>query len=147
MVLSLLLCRWLCSAHHLSPTRALHSPKTRPKYERLQRASPALARPPHLEQASLHMPHTTCFPPRLLDKHQIPSMCSARRLHAHVHALSTNKSQLVAPHMLNSFGNPIGSPNEVSRRSTTTSAMATTPNSLPCTKTKLSQQYLLQFAK
>ena len=25
-----------------------------------------LARPPHLEQASLHMPHTTCFPPRLL---------------------------------------------------------------------------------
>ena len=81
------------------------------------------------------------------DKHQIPSMCSARRLHAHVHALSTNKSQLVAPHMLNSFGNPIGSPNEVSRRSTTTSAMATTPNSLPCTKTKLSQQYLLQFAK
>ena len=34
--------------------------------ERLQRASPALARPPHLEQASLHMPHTTCFPPRLL---------------------------------------------------------------------------------
>ena len=28
------------------------------------------------------------------DKHQIPSMCSARRLHAHVHALSTNKSQL-----------------------------------------------------
>ena len=51
---------------HLSPTRALHSPKTRPKHERLQRASPALARPPHLEQASLHMPHTTCFPPRLL---------------------------------------------------------------------------------
>ena len=46
------------------------------------------------------------------DKHQIPSMCSARRLHAHVHALSTNKSQLVAPHMLNSFGNLIGSPNE-----------------------------------
>ena len=44
------------------------------------------------------------------DKHQIPSMCSARRLHAHVDALSTNKSQLVAPHMLNSFGNPIGSP-------------------------------------
>ena len=46
------------------------------------------------------------------DKHQIPSMCSVRRLHAHVHALSTNKSQLVAPHMLNSFGNLIGSPNE-----------------------------------
>ena len=46
------------------------------------------------------------------DKHQIPSMCSARRLHAHVHALSTNKRQLVAPHMLNSFGNLIGSPNE-----------------------------------
>ena len=46
------------------------------------------------------------------DKHQIPSMCSARRLHAHVHALSTNKSQLVAPHMLNSFGHLIGSPNE-----------------------------------
>ena len=46
------------------------------------------------------------------DKHQIPSMCSARRLHAHVHALSTNKSQLVAPDMLNSFGNLIGSPNE-----------------------------------
>ena len=39
-------------------------------------------------------------------------MCSARRLHAHVHALSTNKSQLVAPHMPNSFGNLIGSPNE-----------------------------------
>ena len=46
------------------------------------------------------------------DKHQIPSMYSARRLHAHVHALSTNKSQLVAPHMLNSFGNLIGSPNQ-----------------------------------
>ena len=46
------------------------------------------------------------------DKHQIPSMCSARRLHAHVHALSTNRSQLVAPHMLNSFGHLIGSPNE-----------------------------------
>ena len=42
------------------------------------------------------------------DKHQIPSMCSARRLHAHVHALSTNTSQLVAPHMLNSFGHLIG---------------------------------------
>ena len=46
------------------------------------------------------------------DKHQIPSMCSARRLHAHVHALSTNTSQLLAPHMLNSFGHLIGSPNE-----------------------------------
>ena len=46
------------------------------------------------------------------DKHQIPSMCSARRLHAHVHARSTNTSQLVAPHMLNSFGHLIGSPNE-----------------------------------
>ena len=46
------------------------------------------------------------------NKHQIPSMCNARRLHAHVHALSTNKSQLVAPHMLNSFGNLIGSPNQ-----------------------------------
>ena len=46
------------------------------------------------------------------DKHQIPSMCSARRLHAHVHALSTNRSQLVAPHMLNSFGHLIGNPNE-----------------------------------
>ena len=80
------------------------------------------------------------------DKHQIPSMCSARRLHAHVHALSTNKSQLVAPHMLNSFGNLIGM-KIVSGRSTTTSAMAAKPNSLPCTKTKLSQQYLLQCAK
>ena len=58
--------RWPCSARYLSPTHALHPPKTRPKYERLQRASPALAHPPHLEQASLHMPHTTCFPPRLL---------------------------------------------------------------------------------
>ena len=66
LLLSPLLCRWPCSAHHLSPTRALHSPKTRPKCERLQRASPALARPPHLEQASLHTPHATCFPPRLL---------------------------------------------------------------------------------
>ena len=65
-VLPPLLCRWPCSAHHLSPTRALHPPKTRPKCERLQRASPALARPPHLKQASLHMPHTTSFPPRLL---------------------------------------------------------------------------------
>ena len=46
------------------------------------------------------------------DKHQIPSMCSARRLHAQVHALSTNTSQLVAPHTLNSFGHLIGSPNE-----------------------------------
>ena len=58
--------RWPCSARYLSPTHALHPPKTRPKYERLQRASPALARPPHQEQASLHMPHTTRFPPRLL---------------------------------------------------------------------------------
>ena len=33
------------------------------------------------------------------DKHQIPSMCSARRLHAHVHALSTNQSQFIAQHM------------------------------------------------
>ena len=82
------------------------------------------------------------------DKHQIPSMCSARRLHAHVHALSTNTSQLVAPHMLNSFGHLIGSPMKiVSGRSTTTSAMAAKKNSLPCTKTKLSQQYLLQCAK
>ena len=40
------------------------------------------------------------------DKHQIPSMCSARRLHAHVHALSTNKSQLVAPHMLTLLWQP-----------------------------------------
>ena len=39
VVLSPFLCRWLCSAHHLFPTRALQSPKTRPKYERLQRAS------------------------------------------------------------------------------------------------------------
>ena len=45
---------------------ANHEARPRPKYERLQRASPALARPPHLKQASLHMPHTTCFPPRLL---------------------------------------------------------------------------------
>ena len=37
VVLSPFLCRWLCSAHHLFPTRALQSPKTRPKYERLQR--------------------------------------------------------------------------------------------------------------
>ena len=65
-VLPPVLHRWPCSARYLSPTHALHPPKTRPKYERLQRASPALARPPHLEQASLHMPHTTCFPPRLL---------------------------------------------------------------------------------
>ena len=65
-VLAPVLHRWPCSARCLSPIHALHPPKTRPKYERLQRASPALARPPHLEQASLHMPHTTCFPPRLL---------------------------------------------------------------------------------
>ena len=107
--------RWPCSARYLSPTHALHPPKTRPKYERLQRASPALARPPHLEQASLH---NICHIPLVSlhdffhDKHQIPSMCSARRLHAHVHTRSTNTSQLVAPHMLNSFGHLIGSPNE-----------------------------------
>ena len=65
-VLAPVLHRWPCSARCLSPIHALHPPKTRPKYERLQRASPALARPPRLEQASLHMPHTTCFPPRLL---------------------------------------------------------------------------------
>ena len=65
-VLAPVLHRWPCSARCLSPIHALHPPKARPKYERLQRASPALARPPHLEQASLHMPHTTCFPPRLL---------------------------------------------------------------------------------
>ena len=56
------------SAPHIICLPLVHSilPKRGPKYERLQRASPALARPPHLEQASLHMPHTTCFPPRLL---------------------------------------------------------------------------------
>ena len=46
------------------------------------------------------------------DKHEIPSMCSAGRLHAHVHALSTNKSQLVLPHVLHPFGEPTGCPNE-----------------------------------
>ena len=44
-VLPPVLHRWPCSARYLSPTHALHPPKTRPKYERLQRASPALARP------------------------------------------------------------------------------------------------------
>ena len=66
VALSPLLRRWLCSAHHLFPTRAFQSPKTRPKCERRQHACPALARPPHLEQTSLHTPHTTCFPPQLL---------------------------------------------------------------------------------
>ena len=68
-------------------------------------------RPPvirHIPLVSLHN--------FLHDKHRIPSMCSARRLHAHVDALSTNKSQLVAPHMPNSFGKLIGSPNEDCRR-------------------------------
>ena len=45
------------------------------------------------------------------DKHQIPSMCSARRLHTYMRSAPT-KVQLVAPYMLNSFGNLIGSPNE-----------------------------------
>ena len=58
-VLPPVLHRWPCSARYLPPIHALHPPKTRPKYERLQRASPALARPPHLEQPSLYMPHTT----------------------------------------------------------------------------------------
>ena len=64
-------------------------------------------RPPFIR----HIPHVSLHN-FWQDKHTIPSMCSARRLHAHVDALSTNKSQLVAPHMLNSFGKPIGSPNE-----------------------------------
>ena len=81
------------------------------------------------------------------DKHQIPSMCSARRLHAHVHALSTNKSQLVAPHMLNSFGNLIGSPNEDRLRTFHHNLRHGCQTKLTCTKTKLSQQYLLQCAK
>ena len=34
----------------------------------------------------------------LHDKHQSPSKCSARRLHAYVDALSTNKNQLTVPH-------------------------------------------------
>ena len=82
------------------------------------------------------------------DKHQIPSMCSARRLHAHVHALSTNKSQPVDHTCSTPLTTWLAIPIKiVSGRSTTTSAMAAKPNSLPCTKTKLSQQYLLQCAK
>ena len=143
--------RWPCSARYLSPTHALHPPKTRPKYERLQRASPALARPPHLEQASpsyatYHLfPSTTFFH----DKHQIPSMCSARRLHAHVTcAQHQHESTCSATHAQLPLATWVAVPMKIiSGRSTTTSAMAAKPNSLPCTKTKLSQQYLLQCAK
>ena len=82
------------------------------------------------------------------DEHQIPSMCSARRLHAHVHALSTNKSQLVAPHMLNSFGEPIGSPNEDRLRTFHHNLRHGCQTKLTCLhKRTLSQQYLLQCAK
>ena len=104
------------SAPHIIclPPRALHPPKTRPKYERLQRASPALARPPHLEQAFLHMPTYHLFPSTTSSMINIksPACVVLGGIHAHVHALSTNRSQLVAPHMLNSFGHLIGSPNE-----------------------------------
>ena len=99
-------------------------------------------RPPfirHIPLVSLH--HF------LHDKHQIPSMCSARRLHAHVDALSTNKSQLVAPHMPNSFGKLIGSPNEDCRRRSRHKLRHGCQTKLTCLHTKkLSQQYLLQCA-
>ena len=81
------------------------------------------------------------------DKHTIPSMCSARRLHAHVHALRTNKSQLVAPHMTNSFGKPIGSPYEDCLRTCHHNLRHGCQTKLTCLhKKKLSQRYLLQCA-
>ena len=99
-------------------------------------------RPPFIR----HIPHVSLHN-FWQDKHTIPSMCSARRLHAHVDALSTNKSQLVAPHMLNSFGKPIGSPNEDRLRTfhhNLRHGCQTKLTSLH--KKKLSQQYLLQCA-
>ena len=63
--------RWICiggPAPHVICLPLMHSilPKRGRSTKDCRRACPALARPPHLEQASLHMPHTTCFPPRLL---------------------------------------------------------------------------------
>ena len=61
----------------------------------------------HIPQDSLHnLWH---------NEHTIASTRSAK-LHANADALSTNKSQSVAPHMPNSFGKPIGCPNEDRRR-------------------------------
>ena len=56
-------CNWPCSAQHWFATHALQPPKRTPKFERLEHAAPTLARP-HLEQLSLHTPHTTKFPPQ-----------------------------------------------------------------------------------
>ena len=106
--------RWPCSARYLSPTHALHPPKNEAEVRKTAARFSSSCSP---SAFGTGLPSYATYPLVSLhdffhDKHQIPSMCSARRLHAHVHALSTNTSQLVAPHMLNSFGHLIGSPNE-----------------------------------
>ena len=56
------------SAPHIICLPLVHSilPKRGRSAKDCSTLLPALARPPHLEQASLHTPHTTCFPPQLL---------------------------------------------------------------------------------
>ena len=62
----------------------------------------------HMPQSSLHnLWH---------NEHTIPSMRSARRLHAHVDALRSNCSQDIAPHIPNSLCKPAGRANEDCRR-------------------------------
>ena len=82
-----------------------------------------------------------------LNEHTIASMRSARRLHAHVDALSTNRSQRVAPHMRSSFGKPAGRPNEDRRRTFHHKLRHGCQTKLTCLHTKkLSHEYLLQCA-
>ena len=50
------------------------------------------------------------------NEHTIPSMRSARRLHAHVDALRSNCSQEIAPHIPNSLCKPAGRANKDPRR-------------------------------
>ena len=62
----------------------------------------------HMPQNSLHN--------LWRNEHTIPSMGSARRLHAHVDKLRSNCSQDIAPHMPNSLCKPAGRANEDCRR-------------------------------
>ena len=50
------------------------------------------------------------------NEHTIPSMRSARRIHAHLDALRSNCSQDIAPHILNSLCKPAGRANQDCRR-------------------------------
>ena len=101
MALASLLCRWLCSAQHWFATRERQRSEDWSTLLQLLLALLICNSPPfirHIPQGSLHnLWH---------NEHTIASMRSARRLHAHVDALSTNRSQRVAPHMRSSFGKP-----------------------------------------